>query len=74
MTALIFDGIPELAQHAFEICRGRINAETLQDWVTWLSQTDSGYIGQKVTGDEWDSEGRYGSWTAQLKQELSALH
>jgi hypothetical protein len=61
----------ELAQHAFNVARESIDADTVLDWVAWLGQVDSGYIGQKPASDEWDdSDGRYGSWTAQLKQEV----
>jgi hypothetical protein len=62
----------ELAQHAFNIARESIGADTVLDWVTWLGQIESGYIGQKTpASEEWDdSDGRYGSWTAQLKQEV----
>ena len=74
VTALIFDGMPELAQHAFNVARDSISADSLLDWVTWLGQEDSGYIGQKVpvsSGEDWnEGDGRYGSWTGQLKQEV----
>ncbi|KAI9632449.1 uncharacterized protein MKK02DRAFT_40752 [Dioszegia hungarica] len=38
-TSLQFGGIPELVHHAYTVARDSISADTLSDWIGWISAT-----------------------------------
>lgn len=82
-TAILLEGMPELADHAFTIFRHSLSQETVLDRVEWVSSRPvrprGGYgtIGTAPTPVEefaWQageaSPGRYGVYSAALKHDV----
>jgi hypothetical protein len=76
---VLFDGMPELAEHAYGVLAASISEENAVQYVQWLQAppndgfgTMYGSVmvnGQDAAWDE-DSPGRYGEWSKRLKRDV----
>ncbi|WVF66900.1 hypothetical protein IAT40_001643 [Kwoniella sp. CBS 6097] len=81
-TSYLLGGMPELAHHAYTVMHSSLNADYVSEYVQWLNvnpdQNAGGIRNRGAVGgtvDSWigsssSGEGRYGEWSARLKQDV----
>ena len=71
-TAVLFDGMPELAQHAYTVLRDSITAETAIDLAHWASEVIQDSHDQLVNGAGSSTDGgrKYGEWSTRIQADV----
>ncbi|OCF34685.1 hypothetical protein I316_03728 [Kwoniella heveanensis BCC8398] len=81
-TSYLFGGVPELTHHAYTVIRSSFDPDNISEYVQWLSIDPALYGAEFRNGgasagltDIWSDTsssggGRYGDWTARLKQDV----
>jgi len=67
-TAVLFDGMPELAHHAYTVLRGSINAESAVDLAHWASASAQHL--PNGSGESSGKEGKYGEWSSRIQADV----
>ena len=67
-TAVLFDGMPELAHHAYTVLRSSINAESAVDLAHWASA--SAQHQTNGSGESSGKEGKYGEWSSRIQADV----
>jgi hypothetical protein len=71
-TAVLFDGMPELAQHAYTVLRDSITAESAIDLAHWASESTRPSHEQSVNGSGSSAGGdrKYGEWSSRIQADV----
>jgi hypothetical protein len=70
-TAVLFDGMPELAHHAYTILRDSMSAESAVDLAHWASSpTQISQHQANGSGESSGEEEKYGEWSSRIQADV----
>jgi hypothetical protein len=67
---VLFDGMPELAHHAYAVLRDSINAESAIELAHWASSPSQISQQQSNGNGELAREEKYGEWSPRIQADV----